>query len=255
MKKVALVTGAAQGIGFAIARMLAENGNAVAIADLNADKASQAAQEITDRGLEAHAVEMNVADPDSIGAGVAAAVDALGEPTALINNAGIYRGGPTLDLNLSEWHMMLDVILTGPMLLAKAVVPYMRKAGYGRIINMGSLVSHTAFGEDLAYTVAKTGIIGFTRSLAAEFASDQICVNAICPGNIMTDLLKEGGRSFEKRDGLEENSWINQAHEAIPLGRIGDPDDVANVVRFLCSDESGYITGQTITVNGGMYYL
>ncbi len=253
--KIALITGAGQGIGLAIAESLAEQGIAVAIADLDGDRADASAQAIADKGLNAVGVQMDVANPDSITAGVEGVVGALGPPTILVNNAGVYRGGPTLELSLDTWHTLIDIILTGPMLLVKAVAPFMIEARFGRIINMGSLVSHTAFGEDLAYCVAKTGVIGFTRSLAAEFAKHQVCVNAVCPGNIMTDLLKEGGRSFEKRDGLEADSWLKERHKSIPLGRIGEPDDVARLVRFLCSDDADYITGQTMTINGGLYYL
>ncbi len=254
-EKTALVTGAARGIGLAIAESLARQGIAVAIADLDGENANLAAQGLVDQRLAAFGVRMDVADPKSIATGVPQVVDALGPPTILINNAGVYRGGPALELSLDSWYSQLDINLTGPMLLSQALLPFMIEARFGRIVNMGSLVSHTAFGEDLAYCVAKTGVIGLTRSLAAEFARHQICVNAICPGNIMTDLMREAGRSFEKRDGLEANSWIKEQHKSIPLGRIGEPGDVAKLVRFLCSDEAAYITGQTLNVNGGLYYL
>ncbi len=253
--EIALVTGAAQGIGAAIAESLAEQGIAVAIADIDGEKAANTARVFADKGLAAAGVRMDVTNPDSISAGVDNVLDTLGQPTILVNNAGVYRGGPTLDLSLDTWQMLLDLILTGPMLLAQALLPFMIEARFGRIVNMGSLVSHTAFGEDLAYCVAKTGVIGFTRSLAAEFAKHQVCVNAVCPGNVMTDLLKEGGRAFEERDGLEAGSWLDERHKSIPLGRIGEPEDVAKLVTFLCSDDAGYITGQTVTVNGGLYYL
>ncbi len=253
--KIALVTGAAKGIGRAIAESLARHDIAVAIADLDGENADSAAQSLRDDGLSAIGVQMDVASPDSIASGVAQVVDSLGRPTILVNNAGVYQGGPALELTLESWYRQLDINLTGPMLLAQALAPFMIESRYGRIVNLGSLLSHTAFGEDLAYCVAKTGVIGLTRSLAAEFAKHQICVNAICPGNIMTDLMREAGRSFEKRDGLEANSWITEQHKSIPLGRIGEPEDVAALVTFLCSDAAAYITGQTMNVNGGMYYL
>ena len=256
--RVAVVTGAAQGIGHAIAESLAGQGIAVAIADLDGNKAGLAARAIGDTdntGASVIGVPMNVADPDSVRSGVDMVIAELGKPTILVNNAGIYRGGPALEVSLDDWRLLLDVMLTGPLLLVQALAPFMIEAQAGRIVNLGSLSSHTAFGEDLAYCVAKTGIIGFTRSLAAEFAKHNICVNAVCPGNILTDMLREGGRSFEKRDGLEADSWLRERHKSIPLGRLGEPRDVANLVRFLCSSEADYITGQAMTVNGGLYYL
>ena len=254
-KKIALVTGAAQGIGLSIASSLAAQGNAVALADIDAEKAASAAAGLRDSGAAAMGVAMDVTSPESIARGLDAVRGELGAPTMLINNAGVYRGGPTLELEIDTWRQLIDMMLTGPMLLAQSLLPHMVEAGFGRIVNMGSLVSHTAFGQDLAYCVAKTGVIGFTRSLAAEFAKHQVCVNAVCPGNVLTDLMREAGRKFAQRDGLDKETWIEERGKDIPLGRLGEPEDVARLVAFLCSDDAAYITGQTVTINGGLYYL
>ena len=252
--KTALVTGAARGIGFAIARELAAAGARVAVTDLDAAGAQKAAAKLNrSTGGEHIGIALNVADSESIAAGIQAIDDTLGLPDILVNNAGIYRSTPFLELEPDTWQLLLNVMLTGPVLLAKAVVPYMIERKWGRIINMGSLTSVTAFGEDIAYTAAKTGALGITRSMAAELAGYQICVNAICPGNVLTDLMKEAGSAIEKRDGLEPGQFLRERGASIPLGRLGDPVDIANLVVFLASDRGNYITGQTIHVNGGLY--
>ena len=252
--KVALVTGAAKGIGLAIASELAAAGGSVAIADLDAAEAARAAEGLQGGPDANHiGVAMDVGDSGSIDAGVVAVRDALGAPDILVNNAGIYRSTPLLELDTATWHRMLDIMLTGPLLLARAVVPHKIEQNEGRIINMGSQVSAVAFGEDIAYSAAKAGIAGMTRSLAAELAKHQISVNTICPGNILTDLMRETGAAIEKRDGLEPGQFLRERDASIPLGRLGDPADVAHLIVFLASDRGAYITGQSIHVNGGLY--
>jgi len=251
----ALITGAAQGIGSATAARLARDGVAVGIADVNGDKARAAAREMGWAGVRASSTEMDVADPASVEAGVASLRGELGPITILVNNAGIYRKTPIRGTDLADWKLSLDVMLTGPLLVTQAVVDDMIEARWGRIINLGSLVSHVSWGGDLAYCTAKTGILGFTRSLAAELAQYNVCVNTICPGNILTDMLKQTARSIEQRDDLEPGQWLKQRHKDIPIGRLGSADDVAKVVAFLCSDAADYITGQALHVNGGLYQL
>ncbi|MEO1203107.1 MAG: SDR family NAD(P)-dependent oxidoreductase [Pseudomonadota bacterium] len=251
---VALVTGAAQGIGQAIAGTLARQGCAVVLADLNGDKARGAADALKNQCLAATAVAMDVASPESVRDGVEAIAGPFAKPTILVNAAGIFPPTHCLDVTVDTWQKVLDVMLTGPLLLTQALAPFMIEAKRGRIVNIGSLLSHTAFGEDVAYCVAKSGILGLTRSLAADLARHQICVNTVCPGNIMTPMLEAGGAAFEKRDGREPGSWLRERDKEIPLGRVGQPEDIASVVAFLCSDGAAYVTGQTISVNGGLYY-
>lgn len=252
--KVAIVTGAAQGIGYAIAERLSQDGAAIGIADLNADKAIQAAKTLTSNGGIAVPMPLNVADPESVIAGVANLTEHLGPATILINNAGIYKSTPLLgDGFLDAWQLSLDVMLTGSLLMARSVSPGMIEANWGRIVNLGSLVSNTAFGADAAYATSKTGMLGLTRSLAAELSKFNICVNTVCPGNILTEMLKITGQAIEERDNADPGSWLQNRANDIPLGRLGDPKDIAKVVSFFCSDDADYITGQSLHVNGGLY--
>ncbi len=252
--KIALVTGAARGIGYAIARELAAAGASVAVADLDPDGADEAAARLSRSTGANHAgIAMDVADGGSIATGVAAVRDRLGPPDILVNNAGVYRSTPLLELEADTWQSLLNIMLTGPLLLSQALVPHMKERQWGRIINMGSLTSVMGFGEDIAYSAAKTGVLGITRSMAAELAKHQICVNAVCPGNVLTDLMRDTGAAIEKRDGLEKGQFLRERNASIPLGRLGDPEDIANLVVFLASDRGNYITGQTIHVNGGLY--
>ena len=252
--KSALVTGAARGIGKAIAGALAEAGAAVAVSDLDAaeaDAVAKAVQEST--GSVAVGIALDVADPASISTGIAHAGDAIGKPDILVNNAGLYQGTPLLDTSPATWQLMLDVMLTGPLLLAQAVVPHMQQQKWGRIVNMGSQVSAVSFGEDIAYSAAKAGLAGMTRSMAAELAEHQICVNTICPGNVDTRLMHQTAAAIEERDGLEPGQFMSERDASIPLGRLGVPLDVARLVVFLASDLAAYITAQSIHVNGGLY--
>lgn len=251
--KIALITGGAQGIGLACARRLAQDGAAIILADINAEKASVSADNLRSKGAQAISVVMDVSDEQSVTAAVEIASDEVGAPTILVNNAGIYRETPALEVDLKVWRKMLDIMLTGPLLAARAVAPAMIEAGWGRIINMGSLMSAVAFGDDAGYCTTKTGLLGLTRSLAADLGKYQICVNAICPGNIMTELMEQTARNIEKRDGLEPGTFLKERPKQIPLGRIGAPEDIANTVSYLCSAGADYITGQSIHVNGGIY--
>ena len=252
--KVALVTGAARGIGLAIASELAAAGASVAVTDLDAAEAHKAARGIAAVADARHVgIGIDVADAASIETGIASVGESLGPPDILVNNAGVYLSTPLLEMDQAVWHRMLNIMLTGPLLLSRAVVPHMIEQNDGRIINIGSQVGAVAFGEDIAYSAAKAGIAGMTRTLAAELAKYQISVNTICPGNILTDLMRDTGTAIEKRDGLEPGQFLRERDASIPLGRLGDPVDVANLVVFLASDRGAYITGQSIHVNGGLY--
>jgi 3-oxoacyl-[acyl-carrier protein] reductase len=252
--KVALVTGAAQGIGFAIARDLAIAGADVVLADLNGEKASAGATTISDEtGSNAIGITLDVSKKESIDSGMDNIRAAMGDPAILVNNAGLYRSTPILEAELETWQQLLDVMLTGPFLMSQAVIPDMIKKKWGRIINLGSIASVMGFGEDIGYCAAKSGIVGMTHALAAELAGHNICVNAICPGNIMTELMQDTGKAIEKRDGLESGQFLRERAAAIPLGRLGDPVDIAHLAAFLCSEQAGYVTGQSWHVNGGLY--
>ena len=252
--RVAIVTGGAQGIGLAIAQELGNAGVCVAIADLDTELAQSAAAGIAETtSTKSCGVGIDVSNQDSIKRGVAEITERLGAAHILVNNAGLYRSTPVLDVQPDTWRLLLDVMLTGPLLMSQALLPDMIKSQWGRIINLGSLSSVIGFGEDVAYCAAKSGITGMTRALSAELAEHQICVNSICPGNVLTKLLQDTGAAIEKRDGLAAGQFLRERAAAIPLGRLGYPEDIAHLAVFLCSEKAAYITGQSFHVNGGLY--
>ena len=253
--RTALVTGGAQGIGLSISETLSARGANVVIADLNEEKARMTCERLKSASSTVMALKMDVSDQVSIDAGITSIKELIGGIDILVNNAGVYKSTPLENESSNlNWQLCLDVMLTGSFLVAKSVAPQMIKQGWGRIVNLGSLMSHNAFGEDAAYCAAKSGMLGLTRSLSADLARHNICVNTICPGNILTDMLRNTARAIESRDGLEPNSWLKNQGEKIPMGRLGQPEDVAKAVAFFCSEDAAYITGQTLHVNGGQYY-
>ena len=253
--KTALVTGGARGIGLAISKRLSEDGASVVIADLDEQLAAGSLEQILKSDRVGVACKMDVSNQDSIDHSLETIQTQLGDIDILVNNAGVYKSTPLEDANaIFNWKLCLDVMLTGSYMVAKSVAPMMIKKGWGRIVNLGSLMSHNAFGEDTAYCAAKSGMLGLTRSLSAELARHNIAVNTICPGNILTDMLRNTARAIEKRDGLPDDSWLDAQGKRIPMGRLGTPEDIANAVSFFCSHDADYITGQTLHINGGQYY-
>jgi 3-oxoacyl-[acyl-carrier protein] reductase len=240
--KVALVTGASQGIGRAVALRLAKDGFAVALAARNEEKLKEVAAEIVAVGGSAEIFALDVANEESIKATAKAVLAHFGKVDVLINNAGITRDNLLLRMKKADWDDVLQTNLTGTFLLSQALIGSMMKARYGRIINISSVVGRIGQAGQANYAASKAGLIGFTKSLARELASRGVTANVVAPGYIespMTTVLDE------KR---------NQAIVAhIPLGRIGKDADVAHAVSFLASEDSGYITGHVLDVNGGMY--
>ena len=240
--KVALVTGASQGIGRAIAVDLAKHGAAVAVAARSIDKLESLAQEITSAGGAAKPFALDVTSEDSIKSCAKAVLGDLGACHILVNNAGITRDGLTLRMKLADFDDILRANLTGSFLLTQAVISSMMKARWGRVINITSVVGETGAAGQANYAASKAGLIGLTKSLAREFASRNITINAVAPGFIstaMTDALTD-----DQRAGILAQ---------VPLGRYGTVDDIASAVTFLASEAAAYITGHTLDVNGGMY--
>jgi NAD(P)-dependent dehydrogenase (short-subunit alcohol dehydrogenase family) len=250
--RAALVTGAGRGIGQGIAHRLGRDGARVVVADMDLNTATQTAEEIKSRGGEALPVQIEVGSEDSVNEGVQRARFEVGPITILVNNAGIFRDTPVLG-PLRDWEQSLDVNLTGQLLCARAVVPDMMDQHWGRIVNLASMMAKTAFGRDVAYVASKTGVLGLTRSMAIELAPHNICVNALCPGNIMTAMLEEVDAAVTARDGMQQGQFLAERPQQIPLRRLGTPQDVAGVVAFLCSTDGDYVTGQSIHVDGGLY--
>jgi 3-oxoacyl-[acyl-carrier protein] reductase len=240
--KVALVTGASQGIGRATARALAEAGAKVAAAARNADKLASLVAEIEAAGGEALAVPMDVADAAQVKAGFQTLLAKFGRLDILVNNAAITRDTLALRMKLEDWDAVLRTNLTGAHLCTQQALGAMLKQRSGRIINITSVVAETGNAGQANYVASKAGLIGLTRAIAVEVASRSITVNAVAPGFIstpMTDPLP---------DELKE-----KMKSLIPLGRFGADRDVAAAVVFLASDEAGYITGQVLGVNGGLH--
>jgi len=237
-----LVTGGSQGIGRAIALVLAECGAEVAVLARALDKCQAVAAEIRERGRRALAVRGDLAHAEEIQAAVARVAAELGPVSILVNNAAITRDGLMLRMKREDWEAVIATNLTGVFLTTQQVLPMMTKARRGRIINLTSVVAEAGNAGQVNYISAKAGIIGFTKAVAREYAARKITVNAVAPGYIetpMTAALSEAARA----------SLLGQ----IPLKRAGTALEVAQAVAFLASDEAGYITGQVLNVNGGMY--
>src|SRR3989449_5513451 len=240
--KVALVTGASQGIGRDTALALAEAGAKVDVAARSEERLTALVKEIVGAGGEALAVKMDVADADQVKAGFKQVVEECGRLDILLNNAAITRDGLALRMKQDDWEAVIRTNLTGAHLCIQQALATMMRARAGRIINISSVVAQSGNAGQANYVAAKAGLIGLTKATAIEIASRNITVNAVAPGFIetpMTDVLS---------DKVKE-----ELNTRIPLGRMGKPRDVTAAIVFLASDEAGYITGHVLNVNGGMY--
>ena len=240
--RVSIVTGAGQGIGKAIALGLAAAGADIVVADIVVESAEQVAEEVRALGRRALAVRLDVSDEESAKGMADAAVAEFGKIDHLINNAGITRDNLIMRMKPEEWASVLAVNLTGVFNCTKAVTRTMMKARYGRIVNIASVIGQMGNAGQTNYGSTKAGVIGLAKSAARELGSRGITVNVIAPGFIKTQMTDD--LSEEIRERLLAN---------VPLGRLGMPEDVANAVKFLVSDDASYITGAVINVNGGMY--
>lgn len=240
--KNALVTGASQGIGRACALALAKAGAKVGIAARNEERLRAVAAEIAAAGGAAETFVLDVSSEESIKSVAKDATGRLGPVHILVNNAGITRDTLLLRMKRSDWDDVLQTNLTGTFLLTQALVSGMMKARWGRIINISSVVGETGQAGQANYSASKAGLIGFTKSVARELASRGITANAVAPGYIETAMTAV-------LDEKQREAMLGQ----IPLGRPGTDEDIAGAVRFLASDEAGYITGHVLDVNGGMY--
>ena len=240
--KVALITGAAQGIGRAIATTLAQQGANVVVADIQLEKAETTAKEITaETGQKVIAVHVDVVDSASVKAMIDRTIDEFERIDILVNNAGITRDSLIMRMKEADWDLVLNINLKGTFNCSKAVVRPMMRQHYGRIVNITSVSGLIGQVGQTNYSASKAGIIGFTKALAREVGSRKITVNAIAPGLVKTAL------TIDLPEELKD-MFI----EMTPLGRYGEPEDIANAVAFLVSDEASYITGQVLSVDGGM---
>jgi 3-oxoacyl-[acyl-carrier protein] reductase len=240
--RIALVTGASQGIGRACALELAKAGATVALAARNVEKLGEVAAEIAAAGGTAQAFALDVSSEESIKECAKAVLAAFGNVHILVNNAGITRDILALRMKKKDWDDVLMTNLTGAFLLTQAVMSSMVKGRWGRIINITSVVGETGQAGQANYAASKAGLIGLTKSLARELASRTVTVNAIAPGYIETAMT-----------AVLTDDQKNAMTQHIPLGRVGTDMDIAHAVAFLASEAAGYITGHTLDVNGGMY--
>ncbi|MEE2877023.1 MAG: 3-oxoacyl-[acyl-carrier-protein] reductase [Candidatus Neomarinimicrobiota bacterium] len=238
----AFVTGASRGIGLAIAKLFALSGIKVTCASRTIKALEQVVSEIQSSGGEAHAIKLDVSNMADFSRAVVESAEKFGEVDILVNNAGIVKDNLLLRMKEDDWDSVIDINLKGCFNGIKAVTPLMMKKRSGRIINVSSVSGMMGNAGQANYSAAKAGMIGLTKTIARELSSRNITVNAIAPGYIATDMTSDLSEKV-KEDLIKH----------IPLGRIGNAEEIAATALFLCSDAAGYITGQTIAVNGGLY--
>ncbi|MBF6328856.1 3-oxoacyl-ACP reductase FabG [Nocardia transvalensis] len=244
--RVAVVSGAARGIGAAIAKRLAADGLSVGVLDLDANNCAETVQAIADAGGRAVALGADVSDEASVTTAVEQLERELGEPTVVVNNAGILRDNLLFKMSVDDWDAVLNVHLRGAFLLTRAVQKYMVAAKWGRIVNMSSTSALGNRGQ-VNYSAAKAGMQGFTKTLALELGKFGITANAIAPGFIVTDMTA----ATAERVGVSFDEFQKAAATQIPVQRVGKPEDIAHTASFLVSEGAGFVSGQVIYVAGG----
>ena len=244
--RTAIVTGAARGIGAAVARRLSGDGMAVAVLDLDESACKLVVEAIKSTGGTALAVGVDVADEEAVPAAVARVADELGAPTVLVNNAGVTRDNLLFKMTTDDWDAVMSVHLRGSFLMSRATQKYMTEAGWGRIVNLSSVSALGSRGQ-ANYSAAKAGLQGFTKTLAIELGKFGVTVNAVAPGFIETDMTVAAAA----RAGVTFEEFKAAAAAQVPVARAGQPGDVAATVAFFVRDESSFVSGQVLYVAGG----
>ena len=244
--RVAIVTGSARGIGAAIAERLARDGCDIAVMDLDAAACARTVATVRALGRRAEAIAVDVADEASVEAAVRATKAALGPPAVLVNNAGILREKTLAKMTLDDWQIVQDVNLRGPFLMCRAVQASMRTAGHGRIVNLASIAALGAHGQ-ANYAAAKAGLIGLTKTIALEMGRYGVTANIVAPGFVVTPMTA----AVADRLGVDFETMVADVVRDIPVGRAGQPDDIANAVSFFADARSGFVSGQVLYVAGG----
>ena len=240
--KIAVITGASKGLGKAMALALSHNGAGIALVSRDAEKLRSVEQEITEAGGKAAVFTADVRDEKQVSSVEAQVKDRLGKAQILINNAGINVRKNLIDFTLEEWQSVVDTSLTSTFLMCRAFVPHMRGTGYGRILNMTSIMSHVSLPGRTAYSASKAALLGLIRALALELAPEGITVNGISPGPFGTEMNLP----------IMQNPEVNAQFLAnIPVGRWGKVEEIGSLAAYLCSEEAGYITGTDILIDGG----
>jgi NAD(P)-dependent dehydrogenase (short-subunit alcohol dehydrogenase family) len=242
--RIAVVTGAGRGIGLEYARRLASDGASVVIADIDEEAGETAAKGLAEAGYQVSHVSLDISSATACSGTVDRIVAERGRIDIVVNNAGLFREAGFAvaeEISLQKWEQMLDINISGTFYMCRAVIPHMKREGWGRIINQGSVSAYTTYPRSLHYSMSKAAISTMTKTLARELGPFGITVNAVAPGIIDTDATLEVMSSQVLKDAAERTS----------MGRIGHPKDLSPLVSFLCSDDASYITGQTIVVDGG----
>jgi 2-hydroxycyclohexanecarboxyl-CoA dehydrogenase len=245
--KVVIVTGGAGGIGASICRRFAEDGAKVAVFDLNGEAAESIAADIRSKGGLAEAFGMDLTSQESVVAAVAAAEAKLGSTDVLVNNAGWDKASPFLKTDKALWDKIVAVNLYGALYMHHAVLPGMAARGAGRVINVASDAARVGSSGEAVYAFCKGGLVSFSKTMARELARKKISVNVVCPGPTDTALFRDFAGEGEQGEKLKD-----ALTKAIPFGRLGQPDDLPGIIAFLASDEASFITGQIISVSGGL---
>jgi NAD(P)-dependent dehydrogenase (short-subunit alcohol dehydrogenase family) len=245
-EKVAIVTGGSRGIGRAIAHALAMEGSTVALIARNMETGNEAAAQIEAGGGKAFFLQADVSDRDQVLRAVSEAVQRLGRVDILVNNAGIHTQAPFDQETRSDWLLLFEVNVLGTVFPSQAVVPYMIKQGRGRIVHISSKAAVVGEPGHVAYSASKGAVLSMTRAMAVDLAPHNVTVNAVCPGPVFTDMLLAVVPDAAGRQALAQKA---------PLGRLGQPEDIAAAVLYLASDEAGWCTGQAISVDGGLSIL
>ena len=250
--KVAIVTGSATGIGEACAIRFAREGAHIVCVDWKGEENEKTVEQCREHGVDAIDVVKDVREPEGADSVVTLTMEKLGRIDILVCSAGIYTGSLLPEVSLEQWREMLEVNLTGTFLYNKAVAPGMMEQKSGSIINISSMAGKTSWPATAEYSASKSGVIGLTRSVAVELGPYGITVNAICPGNTLTPMVKKVAAEIGALNGMTGEEWLAMRASDAPLKRLAAPWEMAGITAFLASEDSRYITGQSISADGGI---
>lgn len=250
--QVVVITGAANGIGKACAYRFAEEGARIACVDIAEDLNIAAAKEVKNFGVESLALHYDVTEKEAVRKSINTIMDEWGRVDTLVCSAGIYTGSPLNEVSIDQWRLTVETNLTGVFITNQAVSPIMMSQKSGSIINVSSMAGKTSWPASAEYSASKSGVIGLTRSVAMELAPYGVTVNAICPGNTLTEMVRNVAEQVGARDGMTGEEWLKMRANDCPMKRIAEPWEIAGVIAFLASDDSRYLTGQAIEVDGGL---